>query len=152
LLVACLVFSVPWACAVGPEEASGAVADADRSLRDAFRVVSDAETFGAKVSGLMGRLNEAGVALTSAEVALSAGNYSGAVGWAGSCKALADGISGDAGVLKSDSAARAAGWWLTVSFSVVGAAVFVAALLLVWRWFRRTYEGKLLESRPEVAA
>lgn len=152
LLVACLVFSVPWACAVGPEEASGAVADADRSLRDSFRVVSDAEAFGANVSGLMGRLNEAGAALTSAGVALVAGNYSGAVSLVGTCKALAEGVSGDAGVLKSDAVARAAGWRLTVSFSAVGAAVFVAALFLVWRWFRRTYERKLLESRPEVAA
>jgi len=152
VLVACLVSSVPWACAVGPEEASGAFADADRSLRDAFRVVSDAEAFGVNVSGLLGRLNEAGGALTSAGVALAAGNYSGAVSLAGTCRALAEGVSGYAGVLKSDAVARAAGWWLTVSFSAVGAALFVATLLLVWRWFRRTYEGKLLESRPEAVA
>jgi len=152
VLAACTVLSVSWACASGPEEASGAVADAERSLRDAFRVVSDAEAFGANVSGLLDRLNEAGGALTSAGVALAEGNYSGAVGWAGTCRALSEDVSGDADVLKSDAVARAAGWWLTVSFSAVGAGVFVAALFLVWRWFRRTYEGKLLESRPEAVA
>ena len=152
LLVACLVFSVPWVCAVGPEEASGTVADADRSLRDAFRVVWDAEAAGANVSVLVSRLNEAGGALASADDALAAANYSGAVSLAGACKGLADGVSGEAAVLKSDAVVRAADWWLTVSFSVVGAAVFVAALFLVWRWFRRVYERRLLASRPEAVA
>jgi hypothetical protein len=115
-------------------------------------VVSDAEAAGANVSGLMGRLNEAGGALTSAGVALAVGNYSDAVSLAGTCTSLADGVSRDAGVLKSDSVARAADWMLTVSFSAVGAAVFVAVLFLVWRWFRRVYGEKLFESRPEVVA
>jgi len=149
--VACLAVNVLPVSAVGPGEADAAVADADGALRGAFVAASDAESVGANVSGLMGRLTEAGAALTGAKVALASGNYSHAVSWAGTCKALAEGVSGDAGVLKSDSVARAAGWWLAVSFGVVGAAVFVAVLFLVWRWFRRVYGGKLLESRPEVA-
>lgn len=152
LLVACLAFSVPQARAVGPEEASGAVASAERSLRDAFRAVSDAETAGANVSALIDRLNEAGGGLTSSENALVVGNYSGAVDQAGMCKASADGVSYDAAVLKSDSAAQAAGWWLTVSLSAAGAALFAAALFLVWRRFKRAYERKLSQSRPEVVA
>jgi hypothetical protein len=140
------------ASAVGPEEASGRVTDADRSLRDAFYVVSDAEAAGANVLELLVRLNEAGGALSSAEVALAVGNYSGAVNFASVCKGLADGISGEADVLKSDAVARAGDWWLTVSFSAVGAAVFTAALFLVWRWFRRVHEEKLLGSKPEVTA
>jgi hypothetical protein len=152
LFVACLLFSVPGGLAAGPEEASVAVADAQSSLQCSFRAVFDAEALGANVSGLMSRLNDAGGAFASAGVALSAGNYGEAVDRAAACKSLADGVSGDAGVLGADASVKAAGWWMTVSFSVVGAAVFVAVLFFVWRRFRRAYEEKLLESRPEVAA
>ena len=150
--VVCLVFSVPLGLAVGAEEASVAVADADTALRGAFRAVLDAESAGANVSGLMGRLNEAGVALTGARVALAAGNYSDAVGGAGECKGLADIVVLEAGVLKNDAAAQASLWWVTVLLSVVGSVVFVVTLFLVWRRFKRYYSDKLLGSRPEVAA
>jgi len=146
------MLSVPWARAVSPEEASAAVADAEQSLHIAFRTASDAEGAGANVSALMERLNQAGDALTEAGVALAAGNYSDAVEKAGASRGLADGVSGDAGVLKSDAVSRASGWWVTVSFSVVDAAAFVVVLFLVWRGLRRGYEGKVIESRPEVVS
>ncbi len=152
LAVVCLVFSVPGGLAAGPEEASVAVADARHSLEGSFRAVFDAEALGANVSGLMSRLNDAGGAFASAGVALSAGNYGEAVDRAAACKSLADGVSGDAGVLGADASVKAAGWWIPVSFGAVGAAVFVAVLFFVWRRFRRAYEEKLLESRPEVVA
>jgi hypothetical protein len=137
---------------VGFEEASVAVADADTALRGAFDAVLDAESAGANVSGLMGRLNDAGVALTGANVALAAGNYSDAVGRAGECRGLADGVVLDAGVLKNDAAAQASRWWVTVLLSVTGSVVFVVVLFLVWRRFKRYYADRLLGSRPEVAA
>jgi hypothetical protein len=149
-LVVFLVFGVFPVFAAGSEDAVAAVANADGALRGAFVAVSDAERAGANVSGLMGRLTEAGSALTGARVALENGDYGDAVSRAGVCTSLASGVVGDAGVLKGDAVAVASGWWLTVSLSAVGSAVFVAVLFLVWRWFRRFYEAKLLESRPEV--
>jgi hypothetical protein len=150
VIVVWLVLSVPRAFAAGSGEADLAVSDADAALRAAFVHVSDAEKAGANVSGLMGRLNEAGDALASARAALEMGNYSDAVSRADLCKSLVSGVVGDADALKSDAVATASGWWITVSFSVVGSAVFVAVLFLVWRWFRRFYAAKLLESRLEV--
>lgn len=152
LAIVCLMFSVPCGLAVGFEEASVAVADADIALRGAFDAVSDAESAGANVSGLMGRLNEAGVALTGARVALAAGNYSDAVGRAGECRGLADGVVLDAGVLKNDAAAQASLWWVTVLLGVTGSVVFVVVLFLVWLRFKRYYADRLLGYRPEVAA
>jgi hypothetical protein len=152
LAVVCLVFSVPCGLAIGSEEASAAVADADPALRGAFVAVSDAESAGANVSGLMGRLNDAGVALTGAKVALAAGNYSDAVSRAGECRGLVDGVVLDAGTLKNDAAAQASLWWLTVLLSVTGSVVFVVVLFLVWRRFKRYYADRLLGCRPEVAA
>jgi hypothetical protein len=152
LLVALLMLSVPWALAVSPEEASAAVANAEGSLHDAFRMVADAEAMGANVSALMERLNHAGDALTGAEVALADADYSEATSKAEVCKGLADGVSGDAGILKSDAVAKASGWLVTVSFSVVGAAAFLTVLFLVWRRLRRGYEEKVFGSRPEVVS
>jgi hypothetical protein len=146
------MLSVPRALAVSPEEASAAVANAEGSLHDAFRMVVDAEAMGANVLALMERLNQVGDALTGAEVALAAADYSEATSKAEVCKILADGVSGDAGVLKSDAVAKASGWWVTVSFSVVGAAAFLAVLFFVWRRLRWGYEEKVFESRPEAVS
>ena len=152
LAVVCLMFSVPLGLAVGAEEASAAVENADTALRGAFAAALNAESAGTNVSGLIGRLNEAGVALTGARVALAAGNYNDAVSRAGECRGLADGVVLDAGVLKNDAAAQASRWWVTVLLSVLGSVVFVVVLFLVWRRFKRYYTDKLFGCRPEGAA
>jgi hypothetical protein len=63
-----------------------------------------------------------------------------------------DGVVLDAGVLKNDAVVQASRWWVTVLLSVTGSVVFVVALFLVWRRFKRYYADRLLGSRPEVAA
>ena len=152
LAVVCLVFSVPFGLAVGAEEASVAVADADIALRGAFDALLGAENAGANVSGLIGWMNDAGVALTGARVALASGNYSDAVGRADECRGLADGVVLEASVLKNDAAAQASLWWVTVLLGVTGSVVFGVILFLVWRRFKRYYADRLLGCRPEVAA
>jgi hypothetical protein len=144
------MLGVPWVCAVGREEASVAVANAEGSLQNAFRTVSDAEGAGANVSALMKRLNQADDALTGAEVALAAGNYSDATNKAEMCQGLAHGVSGDAVVLKTGAVAAFGYWWVTVLVSVVCSVVFVGAVFFVWRWFKRGYVKKMLGSRPGV--
>lgn len=152
VVVVWLVLSVPCAFAAGSGEAGLAVSDADGALRGAFVHVSGAEGAGANVSGLMGRLNEAGDALAGARAALEMENYGDAVSRADLCKSLASGVVGDADVLKADALAAKLSWWITVSFSVVGSVVFVVVLFLVWGWFKRVYAEKLLKMKPEVAS
>ena len=152
VVVVWLVLSVPCAFAAGSGEADLAVSDADGALRGAFVHVSGAEGAGANVSGLMGRLNEAGDALASARAALEMENYNDAVSRAGVCKSLVSGVVGDADALKADALATKSSWWITVSFSVVGSVVFVVVLFLVWGWFKRVYAEKLLKMKPEVAS
>ena len=144
------MLSVPFVIAASDEEA--AVADADAALRGAYRACLDAEAAGANVSLLLVRLNEAGVEFTGARVALASGNSSGAMNRAGLCKNLAEAVSVDAGTLRADALARAEGWWVTVVFGVVGAGVFVCVLFLGWRWFRRYYMCRFMESRPQVVS
>lgn len=150
LAAACLALSVPRAFAVGSAEAAASVADAEGALREAFVAVLDAESAGANVSVLMRRMNEAGVALTGARMALAAGNYSDAVSRASECRSSANGVLNDVGELKSDAVIQASRWWVTALLSVVGSVAFVAVLFLVWRRFGRFYAEKLLGSRPEV--
>jgi hypothetical protein len=144
------MFSVPWGFAVGREEASVTVSDAEAALRSAFKAVSDAEGAGANVSGLVLRLNEAGGRLTLAEVAYRNGDYVEAYVRADACVALANGVADDAASLKGQALAVAGEWWKTFTLSVVGSAVLVVCLGLVWVWFKGSYGRRVLRLKPEV--
>jgi hypothetical protein len=128
-------------------------------LRGAFGVVADAEQYGANVSVLAQRLNQAGASLARAREYLTVGNYSGSAGaryysdaisFADDCKSLADGVGSDAVALKSDAVAAAGNWWIPVVISVSGSVIVVVVLFFVWRWFKQGYLKRILRSRPEV--
>jgi len=137
----------------GADEASSSVGEADVAVRQAFNATLDAERAGANVSGLILRLNEAGSVLAEAEMALGNGNSSEAAGKAGQCIGIAESVKGDADVLKASAldGARTV-FWASLAFSVVGIAVFVVVLALVWRWFKGGYVRRMLGMKPEVAA
>jgi hypothetical protein len=152
VLILCLVISTPRVLSASNDEARTAVATADGALRAAFESVQDSEKAGANVSGLISRLNDAGVALTSAETALQMGNYSDSLSNAASCKTLAESIASDAVKLKEESS-LAGSWPFLINLFVLPyavAGVFVVVLLLVWSRFKRSYNRKLLKSRPGV--
>lgn len=132
--------------------ASASIGDAETAIRWAFSATLDAERAGVNVTGLLGRLDEAGLDLSMAEAASNGGNDSGAADLAGASKTLADGVAADALAMKSS----APGWFSSFSQAfetgLVGAGLFVVALLLTWRWFKRYYSRKLLGSRPGVTA
>jgi len=136
----------------GADEASTSVGDADVAVRQAFNATLDAERAGANVSGLILRLNEAGRILTEAEIALGNGNSSEAASKAVQCIGIAESVKSDADVLKASAldGARTV-FWMSLTFSVVGIAVFVVVLMLVWRWFKGGYVRKMLGMKPEVA-
>jgi len=132
------------------DDAVARLGEADDALGRAFVAVSGAEDAGADVSGLLVRLNVASGLYSSAEVALQNGNYTLAVERASDCVGLADGVFGDAGVLRGMALDAAAGWWRVVIFSVVGACVFVGVLTGVWVYAKRRYSGHVLGLKPEV--
>ncbi len=150
LLGVCVLGLVSCAFAATPQEATDQVASADHALRVAFKSVLDAEHSGANVSVLLTRLDEAGSALTIAEEALTAENYSVAVDSAAVCKSSADGVAGDAAALMNEAVAASGSWWLTVVLSVVASVVFVGVLFFVWRRLKQGYLRKMLRTRPEV--
>jgi hypothetical protein len=127
--------------------------DADAALKRAFVAVSDAEAAGANVSGLLAELDVAGRNLTEAEMVYAAGNVSDAASRADQCVALADAVAGEALNLKGQAVenGRTASWH-AVTFSLVGIFTFLVVLVLVWVLFRRSYSGRMLSAKPEVAA
>jgi hypothetical protein len=137
----------------GADEASSSVGEADVAVRQAFNATLEAERAGANVSGLILRLNEAGGILVEAEMALGNGNSSEAASKAGQCIGIAESVKGDADVLKASAldGARTV-FWVSLAFSVVGVAVFVVVLAVVWRRFRRGYVGKVLGAKPRVVS
>jgi hypothetical protein len=139
-------------CAKGADDASGSVANADAAVRLAFNATLDAERAGANVSGLIVRLNEAGSVLVEAEIALGNGNSSEAFSRAGQCVEIAGSVKSDADVLRASALDEAQTvFWTYLTFSVVGVAVFVAVLALVWRRFKHSHIGKVFGMGPEVA-
>jgi hypothetical protein len=136
----------------GADEASSSVGEADVAVRRAFNATLDAERAGANVSGLILRLNEAGTILGEAEMALKDGNSSEAASKAVQCVEIAESVKGDADVLKASALDEAQTvFWTSLTFSVVGIAVFVVVLEFVWRRFKRGYVRKMLGMKPEVA-
>jgi len=137
----------------GADEASSSVGEADVAVRQAFNATLDAERAGANVSGLILRLNEAGGILAEAEMALGNGNSSEAASKAVQCVEIAESVKSDADVLKASALDEAQTvFWASLTFSVVGIAVFVVVLMLVWCWFKRGHVEKMLGMKPEVSA
>jgi hypothetical protein len=136
----------------GSDGASSSVGEADVAVRRAFNATLEAERAGANVSGLILRLNEAGGLLGEAEIALGNGNSSEAASEASQCVGIAESVRSDADALKASALNEAQTvFWTYLAFSVVGIAVFVVVLALVWRRFKCGYVEKTLDMKPEVA-
>lgn len=152
-LAACLLMiGLPHVYGISSEDAATAIAGADHALQAAFVSVSTTEKAGVNVSGLLSRLDEAGLALARAEADSNSGNYPEAVNQAATSEALADDVAKDAVAMKSE----VAGWFTNVlpGFEVgfLSAGVLVVVLAVMWLWFKRYYGRKLSGSRPEVTA
>jgi hypothetical protein len=135
-------------CYADSGEASSAIEDADNALKQAFVAVCDAERAGVNVSGLVGRLNEAGKLLAEAEIAYRIGDWDGAISKADACIGIANEVFVDALVCLEDARI---GLSHTVMFSLTSALVFVALSVLAWILFKVFYSRRLLKMKPEVS-
>jgi len=125
------------------------VGDVEVAVRQAFNATLDAERAGANVSGLIVKLDWAGGLLAEAEMAH--GNSSEAASKAVQCIGIAESVKSDAYVSKASALEKAQTvFWTSLTFSVAGIVVFVVVLMLVCRWFKRGYVGKMLSMKPEV--
>ena len=124
---------------------------ADLSINQAFISVLAAEKAGGNVTQLLTALNIAGELLAEAENAYRSGNPANVTSKAENARQIADQVNSDALTLRDVSLVESQNnFWLTLTFSVVGAVVFGIALLLVWRRFKRGCMKKMLAMKPEV--
>jgi len=138
--------------ATGKNEASSKISEADSALKIAFKSVWEAERVGANVSGLVSDLKIAENFLAEAEIAFANGDLNGTISKADQCITIANSVQNDATILFNLASANL--WkifWLTLTFSSVGAIAFVIFLTQVWGRFKRSYFKKMMKMKPEVA-
>jgi hypothetical protein len=145
------VWFVPACFAVDAVEASGAISQAERDLGSAYVVVAEAESAGADVSVLLNKLGSAGDFLSEAYVAFRAGDYGNASVLAMECSRAVEGVVGDATRLKADAErAHSDRLLLTVTESGVGLILLLVLGFSGWRFLKRRYYGRVLDTKPQV--
>jgi hypothetical protein len=119
-------------------DATSAVAQADQRVSVCYSAVAGAQKAGANVSGLLVTLNDAGVLLSEAHLALVNGSFDSASALAGQCVTKLDGFDNAANSLRdSASQARFVDFWVSVVGSVVGAVAVVVGGFVVWLLLNR---------------
>jgi len=130
---------------------SSKINEAENALTDAFTTVWKTEKMGANVSSLVDDLSRARKLLDEAEIAYTNGDLDNALNKAHQSLTTANNVLDHATSLNDSASAEAQrSFWLTLTFSSVGAVLFIIALILVWVWANRLYAKKMLKMKPEV--
>ena len=147
LQMACSSSSVAWAA----DGVFSKIEAAEGAVGLAFEAVLEAEKFGANVSGLLGSLDSAGALLSEARMAYSTGALDEANVKANSVISMAGAVQSSALDVKYEALQdQMSALNLRYVVSVVGAAVFVVVLALVWLLFKRIFGRRVLGMKPEV--
>ena len=154
-----LIFSA-FAASVIVSETSGAygenvvalaVEEAEAAVVSAYEAVLDAEQAGAKVSGLLVRLNVAGEYLANAHIWLGLGDFDNATRLASLCDETAEEVRKGANELKNEAyGLRVTDLVVRMTGSIIGVVIIVFLSFLVWGAFRRRYHKRVLEMKAEV--
>ena len=124
---------------------------ANTAVEQAFNAVLDAEKAGANVTDLLIQLNNAAGILAQAENSYRTGDSNTASAQADSVLPIAQEATTAAQEAKQTALVSGQNaFWSTIAFTVIGAFVFVLALFLVWRRFKRSYIKSLSDAKPEV--
>jgi hypothetical protein len=119
-------------------DARSAFAEASQRVNTCYSAAADAAKAGANVTGLLVTLEDAGMLLSKAELALVKGEFDSASTLAHLCEERLVGFEDGAAGLR-DSAVRAG--FLDFAFGVVGSAVgsvlVVVVGVVVWFWLKR---------------
>jgi len=144
-----LIFSV--SASSNQEVAISKIYEAEKSMRQAYEAVLDAEEAGANVSGLLVKLNDAVGLLSEARVAFEAGNFEEATGLASLCMEVCGRAGSQAEKLRVEAnyAHGNMSFWISIG-SVFSVSIVVCASLLGYRYFKRWYYRRLLKMKPRV--
>ncbi|MGA2681840.1 MAG: hypothetical protein ABSF44_08585 [Candidatus Bathyarchaeia archaeon] len=122
---------------------------ANTAIDGAFNAVLDAEKAGANATGLLVQLNIAEGDLAQAENSYRTGDSNAAAALADSALPIAQEVTTAAQNAKQTAIVSGQNaFWLTITYTVIGAFDFVLALFLVWYWFKRSYIKSYIKQNP----
>jgi len=129
--------------AVDESEANArtAIADAEVVVSDCYGAVLDAEKAGANVTELLSVLNEAGMLLSSANLAYETGDFNSTVYFATQSILMLHGFVAEAGISR-ETAIQQRYWdfMINVVASIVGTLVVICGGFGVWFFLKKKYE------------
>jgi len=139
-----LILFLAHACfAVDEGPARSAIVEADQTVKDCYLAVAAADKAGGNVSGMLSVLQDAGMLLSRADLALEKGDFDSAYNLAVQSKASLDGFIVEANSVKD--AAEHSGFvdfMINIVGSSVGTVGVVVGGFAVWFWLNRRY-GKV---------
>jgi len=139
-------------CASSNQElAISTIIEAEQSMAQAYEAVLDAESVGADVSGLSGRLNEGAAWLSEARMAFEDDKFEEAVRVAELTSEVGFEVAGKADGFKVEAGQAHVNrmWWFIVG-SILAVSIVVVAGLLSYQYLKRRYYRRLLEMRPRA--
>jgi hypothetical protein len=111
----------------------------------------DAEKAGANVTDIMNQFNYATEVLAKADNSYRVGNLNQAAVQSDSVLPIAQLVTVSAQNAKQTALAFVKNdFWSTIVLTVIGTILFIVALFLVWRWFKRRYIIDFSQLKPEV--
>jgi hypothetical protein len=124
---------------------------ANTAVNGAFNAILDAEKAGANVTDLLTQLNIAEDDLAQAENSYRTGDTNTAATQADNVIPIVQEITVAAQNAKQTVLiSNQNSFWQLIGLTAIGLSIFVLALTLVWRWFKRRYVNSLFEAKPEV--
>ena len=156
ILLLVLVQVATWvspATAYGSEdEAVLAINAAEADMANAYRLLKEAETSGADVSGFSVLLRDAAGLLAWAHTSFRAGNFEGAVQYANLTSEYLEDVEAKADQLRESKRGLSV-WqmWFTFAVSFFAVLAIVVASFLSWFVFKRLYYRRIGAAKPEVA-
>ena len=135
------------------DQTSSQLQTANNAVGQAFNAVLAAEKAGTNVTSLLNQLNNANSLLAQAENAYRIGDDNTAAKDASAVLPIAQEVTTEAQTAKQTaSTSRQTGFLSTIAITIVAAVIFVLALFMVWRRFKRNYIKSLSEAKPEVTS
>jgi predicted PurR-regulated permease PerM len=142
------IYYIPIAVASGE---SDSIQTANNSINRAYANILAAEKSGANITQLITNLNVAAELLAQAENAYQSGNLNSVNSNADNARLIANQVNGEAVTIRNTTIGNSAGQFtLTIIISITAALLYLIALLLIWRRFKRRYNKRLLSMKPEV--
>ena len=134
-------------------QANSKLQEANIAVNQAFNAILDAEKAGANITTLLAQLNDVNTVLAQAENSYRTGDSNVAVTQADSVLPIAQQVNTSAQEAKQAAlVSNKNSFWSTIAFTAIAAVMFVLALFLVWRHFKRRYINSLSEAKPEVVS